>query len=119
MSEEHKFGQWCIVELFGHQRTAGYVTEQVIAGQGYIRVDTPAVEDQEAFSRLFGPGAIYSIIPTTEEIVRAYAARNVAAPISPYILKLPQLPKPSPDEYDDDGETDHYDPHPDDENPPF
>lgn len=113
MSEETKFGQWCVVELFGHQRTAGYVTEQVIAGQGYIRVDTPAVEDQEAFSRLFGPGAIYSIIPTTEEVVRAYAARNVAAPISPYMLKLPQLPKPAVDDYND--ETDGYDPHPRDD----
>lgn len=99
MNEETKFGQWCIIELFGHQRTAGYVTEQAIAGQGYIRVDTPAVEDQEAFSRLFGPGAIYSIIPTTEEVVRAYTARNVAAPISPYMLKLPQLTGPCFDHF--------------------
>lgn len=101
MNEEpSKFDYFAVVELFGHSRIAGKVTEQVIAGQGFVRVDVPAVEDQEAFTRLFGPGAIYSIIPTSEEIVKAFVARNVGAPINPWTLKMPQLPNGDPEDTD-------------------
>lgn len=62
MVDESKFDVWAVVELFGHQRIAGRVTEQVIAGQGFIRVDVPAIGNQSGFTRLFGSGAIYSII---------------------------------------------------------
>ncbi len=95
-NEEQKvntFDNWCIVELFGHNQIAGRVTEQVIAGQGFIRVDVPATKDQQPFTRMFGPGAIYSIIPTTENVVTAFVARNVGAPIQPYQLQIPQLPE--------------------------
>lgn len=89
--EEPTFEQWAIVELFGHQQIAGMVTEQVIAGQGFVRVDVPAGPDREAFTRMFGTGAIYSIIPTTEEVATMFAARNVARPISPYMLERPRV----------------------------
>lgn len=36
---------WAIVELFGHARIAGRVTEQVIAGQGFIRADVPLLPE--------------------------------------------------------------------------
>ena len=39
MSE--KFDQWGIIELFGHQRTAGRLTEEMIAGSNLLRVDIP------------------------------------------------------------------------------
>lgn len=42
MSE--KFEQFAVVELFGHQIIAGKVSEQVIGGQGFVRVDVPAIE---------------------------------------------------------------------------
>lgn len=88
MSETtEKFDQWCIVELFGHQRIGGKVSEQVIADQGFVRVDVPEVKDQVGFTRLFGTGAIYSITPVSEEIVRAFVAAHVPAPVQPYELK--------------------------------
>lgn len=90
MEETKQFDCWAIVDLYGHQQIAGRVTEQVIASQGFIRVDVPKVNDQEGFTRMFGPGAIYSIIPTTEEIVKMFVARNVGVPIQPYQLKLPE-----------------------------
>ena len=101
--EEKAFQQWAVVELFGHQQIAGMVSEQTIAGQGFIRVDVPACADQEAFTRLFGTGAIYSIIPTTEEIATAFARRNVSRPINRWDLALPK-----PKEHDD-GEFDEPD----------
>jgi hypothetical protein len=88
MSEE-TFDCYAIVEILGRKVVAGRVTEQVIAGQGFIRVDIPAVNDQAAFTQLYGPGSIYAITPTTEEIVRAYVARNVGVPIQPWQLALP------------------------------
>jgi len=61
------FDNFCIVELFGHQKIAGKVTEQVIAGQGFVRVDVPQTKRFPAFTRMFGSGAIYSITPVDEE----------------------------------------------------
>ncbi|MBN1348393.1 hypothetical protein JXJ21_03225 [candidate division KSB1 bacterium] len=99
------FDQFCIVELFGHQKIAGKVSEQVIAGQGFIRVDVPAAGDQPGFTRLYGSGAIYSIIPTTEEIVHAFVEQHVGAPITPYDVGMRQLP---PRFQDDQDEYDHH-----------
>jgi hypothetical protein len=80
MAENDNFDEWCIVELSGHQGIAGKVSEQVISGQGFIRVDVPAVENQRAFTRLFGPGAIFSIFPVEEDIAKAFVVRNMIAP---------------------------------------
>jgi hypothetical protein len=94
VSEGTNFDVWAIVELFGHQKIAGRVTEQVIAGQGFVRVDVPAHGEKEGFTRLFGAGAIYSIIPTTQETVTAFMGANRVEPIHPYELDLPKLQKP-------------------------
>lgn len=99
------FDCWAVVEIFGHQQLAGRVSEQTIASQGFIRVDVPDLPDQPGFTRLFGPAAIYSIIPTTEEIARAFVARNVAAPIKSY--QLAALPAHATTDRDD--EDDWYD----------
>ena len=40
---EKAFEQWAIVEIFGHQRIAGKVTEQTIGGCSFVRVDVPAL----------------------------------------------------------------------------
>lgn len=60
------FSEWAILELFGHQRIAGRVSEQTIGGCSFIRVDVPPVCGP-AFTRLFGAGAIYSITVTDQE----------------------------------------------------
>jgi hypothetical protein len=88
-TSENAFKTWAIVELFGHGVLAGMVTEQVIAGQGFIRVDVPAVKDVPEYSRLFGPSAIYSITPCSEEVATAYAVNLRARPIQIYQLALP------------------------------
>ncbi|HZU87405.1 MAG TPA: hypothetical protein VFF78_07970 [Anaerolineaceae bacterium] len=85
------FDTWAIVELFGHNVLAGRVTEQVVAGQGFVRVDVPAVNDVPGYSRLFGPGAIYSITPCPEEVATAYAANLRARPIQIYQIALPSV----------------------------
>lgn len=86
--QTEKFDSWAVVELFGHVRLAGRVSEQVIAGQGFIRVDVPVEEDSpETFTRLFGPGAIYSINPCAEQIARAFAEVE-AGPVNAYDMGM-------------------------------
>lgn len=63
MSEKPKesFSEWCLVELFGHQKIVGKVTEATMAGGAFLRVDVPAFNGSPAFTRFYGPSAIYSI----------------------------------------------------------
>ena len=96
MSDSEKFDVWAIVELFGHQVIAGRVTDQSVGGETFIRVDVPDIDGRPAYSRLFGKGAIYSITPTSDEIVRGYLHRNRTEPIQPYMLAMP-VHTPSPD----------------------
>ncbi|HZR77899.1 MAG TPA: hypothetical protein VFA58_01750, partial [Chthoniobacterales bacterium] len=64
MSEDKKtFDEWALVELFGHARIVGRVTEATIAGGAFIRVDIPDKEGKTIFTRFFGPSAIYSMSP--------------------------------------------------------
>ncbi len=45
---QQKFENWCLVELFGHQQIAGWVTEATIGGCALVRVDVPAINDRHA-----------------------------------------------------------------------
>ena len=66
MSETQGLETWAIVELFGHQKIAGHISEANVAGTTMLRVDVPEVDGQAAFTRLYGGSAIYSITPTDE-----------------------------------------------------
>ncbi len=70
-----KFEMHCIVEIFGHAQIAGKVSEQTIAGQGFIRVDVPKTTKRDGFTRFYGPSAIYSMTPVSEEIAGLMAER--------------------------------------------
>jgi hypothetical protein len=61
------FDAWAIIEIMGHDRYAGRVTEEAIGGCAFVRVDVPGTPEQAAFSKLFGQGAIFSITPCTEQ----------------------------------------------------
>lgn len=87
-SETQVFDTFAIVEIFGHLRLAGKVTEQTIAGHGFLRIDVPAVGEQQAYTRFFGADAVYSITPVSEEIARAMCAHYVSQPVSPYELRM-------------------------------
>ncbi|MEI8288812.1 MAG: acetyltransferase [Verrucomicrobiota bacterium] len=88
-AEKSTFNEWALVELFGHQKIVGKVSEASLAGGAFLRVDVPAFNGQPAFTRFYGPGAVYSINPVTEEIARGLADRYRNEPVSRY--ELPQL----------------------------
>jgi hypothetical protein len=89
MSTE-KFEAWAIVELFGHQRCAGRISE-ALGGETFIRVDIPRAGADPFYTRLFGKGAIYCINICEEATARAFAGR-MSEPLAPYTA----LPAPAP-----------------------
>ena len=87
--QKRGFDEWALVELFGHQKIVGRVTEATLAGGAFLRVDVPAFNGAKAFTRFYGPGAIYSINPVTEEIARGLMDQYRNEPVSRF--ELPQL----------------------------
>jgi hypothetical protein len=87
-----RFADWAIVELMGHRRLAGYLSEIEIAGKGFLRLDVPG--EVEA-TQLYNPAAVYAITPTSEETARQVAALSRPAPVSRW--ELPAAP-PEPAE---------------------
>lgn len=66
---------WALVELFGHQRIVGYLSQQTFGTGVLFRVDVPDLTKdgktvRQGFTRYFGLSAIYSITPVDEATVR-------------------------------------------------
>lgn len=77
-----KFELHAVVELFGHQKMAGKVSEQTIGGATMIRIDVPETKEQPAFTRFMHINAIYAINPVTEEVANATADSINSKPIN-------------------------------------
>lgn len=107
MSEQN-FEGWAIIELFGHNQIAGLVSEAVIGGQSFVRVDVPGGDGKEPFTKFFGGGAIYAITPTTEEIATVAATRLSVRPVSPWLVPVPDSNRQIPDQIVDEDEIGFY-----------
>ena len=102
-NEKKTFDEWALVELFGHSRIVGKVTEATISGGAFIRVDVPNGDGSVAFTRFFGPGAIYSISPISEQTAVGLAANIGAEPVKPYdVIKKIQASQPGLLDHSDD-----------------
>ena len=98
---EDTFAAWGLLELFGHQRLAGRLSEQTIGGCHFIRIDVPAVGDVAEYTRFFTQDAIYAMTPTTEDVARRMAEAMRARPVQAY--ELPRIDGPKA-EYNPDDE---------------
>lgn len=76
-----KFEVYAIVELFGHNKIAGKVTEQTLGGATMLRIDVPDTKSQPAFTRFMHINAVYAINPVTEEVATQYAENLKVMPI--------------------------------------
>lgn len=100
-----KFEQWGILELMGHQRTAGRLTEEMIAGSNLLRVDIP-VNAHEFRTAYYGSSAIYALHVTSEETARKAAGSMSTKPPYAYLLeseRLPRIANDGDDEPDPEG----------------
>ncbi len=73
--QDAELKSWALVELFGHQRIVGFLSQQTFGSGVLFRVDVPDLMKEEkvarsGFTRYFGLSAIYSITPVDEATVR-------------------------------------------------
>ena len=87
MNEVNQFTAWGLVEVMGHNRYAGEIGEQTIAGHGYIRVDVPATTSNGAFTKFLSHDSIFGITPLDEQIARAMAEEINARPIQNWDIR--------------------------------
>lgn len=100
-TEQQAFEQWAVIEIFGHQRIAGKVSEQAIGGCAFVRVDVPDLPEKTVdhygtpkvmppiagYTKLYGNGAIYSMTFVDEAIAKAAAAELRVMPVDSYTLR--------------------------------
>ena len=103
MRDAKQFDHWCIVELMGHQRLAGRVSEQVIGGSSFVRADVPEVDGKQGLTKLFGAGAIYSLTIVDEETAILMARQIQAKPIDEWSARKMLTSAESNGADDDDG----------------
>lgn len=111
--QQASFSGWAVVEVFGHQRYAGYVTTEAFGQAVLFRVDVPPLAERErlakhyeydredksippgstvkedavqGYTKYFGPGAIYALTPCTQEACEKAVAATQTRPVS--IVKL-------------------------------
>jgi hypothetical protein len=87
------FESWAIVEIMGHKKFAGFVTEQSIGGLPFVRVDVPEIGELPAFTKFFGGMSIYCITPCTEETAIAFGRKLRERAFASY--EAPRLSAPS------------------------
>jgi hypothetical protein len=109
-----KFDCWANVEVMGHRRFAGKVTEQVVAGCGFVRIDVPQVDDRMPFTKLIGTASIYAITPCSELVAMQLARQYREKPVEIYspsvqpALQFADDKYPSERDYlNDDGDEDY------------
>lgn len=81
------FEGWAILELMGHRRLGGFVSEGRLGGAPMVRIDVPG---EPAATQLYNPKSVYCCTPTSEETARAVAATCRPAPVQRW--ELPAAP---------------------------
>jgi hypothetical protein len=127
---------WYILEIFGHQRFAGYLTVQNIGLAAMVRLDVPPLAERErvskrpgyvgdqycpagtaikegsvqGYTKLFGVGAIYAMTPCTKEACLAAVEEIQPRPMTP--ISIPEtkaIAAAVTTELDDDDEDPYED----------
>jgi len=92
---------YVVVEVMGHNTFAGKISEHVIGGTAFIRVDVPEIPEEirretdwrgtvhertipmvPAFTKLIGAASIYAITPCSEDVAKQVVKRHRAAPVA-------------------------------------
>lgn len=81
--QEPGFIGWAILELMGHRRLAGFVSEATLAGVTMVRLDIPS---EPPATQFYNPKSIYCLTPCSEATARQVANVNRAAPVQPWEL---------------------------------
>lgn len=106
-SPSENFEQWAIVELMGHRRLAGLVTEEERFGTKMLRVDIPPTkEGGQKITQYYGGSSIYALTITDEETARTFAEHNIQRPIDEWSARrMLRLDRPDAGDPDIDDDT--------------
>jgi hypothetical protein len=95
---------WAVVELMGHLRRAGRISEVEQFGTKLLRLDVP-VGPEEFVTEFYGGASIYRLRPAAEDVVRAVAEQiGDPRPVMPVSYRLPPPAAPSDSHLDEDDE---------------
>jgi hypothetical protein len=97
-----------IIELFGHQKIAGYVKTVSLGGDCLLRVGVPEIKYQRgriackppveetipAFTKFYNPKAVYSMSPVSAELCEKAMQSFRAEPINTFEFRQAALPAP-------------------------
>lgn len=137
-TKQGAFEGWAVLEIFGHQRYAGYVTTDAFGQAVLFRVDVPPLPERErttkcyeyvdgkgvppgstvkeaavqGYTKYFGPGAIYAMTPCSQEVAEKSVAQTVTRSVSIVQLALPAAQLAGAveaDPYDDQDDDDDQD----------
>ena len=78
-AESPDFQEWAIVELFGHDKMAGKVTDAPIGD--LLRIDVVNQNDETLYTRYVNPDAVFAINPCSEDLAKAAANRFSSPPV--------------------------------------
>ena len=105
MSDQEQKG-WCVLELMGHRKLAGLISED----EGLLRIDVYEQDPDEVndadgpvlpiATQWYGRSAIYCITATTKENCIGLTQRYKPAPIGRYELPAPRAEEGEFDEAD-------------------
>jgi|SRR6185312_14693490 len=97
MAKEVPDEMWALVEIFGHRRHYGRVTEVEKFGTKMLRVDVPISDaapllgEQEEFETfIYGGASIFGMTPMTEDACRKWASRDRPKPHKPLATLPPR-----------------------------
>jgi hypothetical protein len=95
---------WALVELMGHSRIVGKLTEANLAGGAFLRVDVPGEEWRPAITKFYSPSAVYAITPVTEAEAKAMIEQISPKPVA--LFQSPLLSEKVGSDSDDDDDDD-------------
>src|SRR5690349_9751340 len=70
MTAAERFKEWAVLELFGHRKFAGLVTEVELGGAQFLRIDVPS---DPPVTQFYGGKAVYCLTPVDEDTCRRFA----------------------------------------------
>lgn len=81
------FESWCLLELMGHRKLAGFVREATIAGGSFLRIDVfPGQAAVATITQFYPPGSVYALTPITEDLARRFASQAKPEPVAEWEL---------------------------------
>lgn len=88
---DEKYVGWSVLELMGHRRLGGYVSETTLAGGAFLRIDVPGDADGEVHStQYYSPGSVYCLTPCSEEAAKIVARKSRPEPVHQWELPRPR-----------------------------